>query len=115
MRGYKDILDYGNLLIELSLLVPDGIICFFPSYRYMEEVILNWNEMGILEMVLQNKLLYIESKDTQKTSIVIKYIEISFSMIILLKNSLCITTEKPVIVAAGRYFWPLQEEKSLRG
>jgi DNA excision repair protein ERCC-2 len=41
--------DYGSLLIDLSTTVPDGIICFFPSYRYMEEVILNWNEMGILE------------------------------------------------------------------
>lgn len=46
------ILDYGNLLIEMSSVVPDGIICFFPSYRYMEEVILNWNEMGILENIL---------------------------------------------------------------
>ena len=36
----------------------------------MEEVILNWNEMGILEQVLENKLLYIESKDTQATALV---------------------------------------------
>ena len=64
MRSKSIILDYGNLLIDLSCVVPDGIICFFPSYRYMEEVILNWNEMGILEQILENKLLYIESRDT---------------------------------------------------
>ena len=64
----KIYLDYGNLLIDLSQIVPDGIICFFPSYRYMEEVILNWNEMGILEQILENKLIYIESKDTLATS-----------------------------------------------
>ena len=50
MRSNKIIFkDYGNLIIELSTVVPDGIICFFPYYRYMEEIILNWNEMGILE------------------------------------------------------------------
>ena len=57
-------LDYGNLLIDLSTVVPDGIICFFPSYRYMEEVILNWNEMGIFDKILEFKLIYIETKDT---------------------------------------------------
>jgi DNA excision repair protein ERCC-2 len=28
--------NYGNLLIETCSIVPDGIVCFFPSYRYME-------------------------------------------------------------------------------
>lgn len=41
--------NYGNLLIELSSIVPDGMVCFFPSYGYMEEVISQWNEMGILD------------------------------------------------------------------
>lgn len=40
--------NYGNLLEELSGIVPDGMVCFFTSYRYMEHVIVKWNEMGIL-------------------------------------------------------------------
>lgn len=64
-RNNKSVMrNYGSLLIDLSKTVPDGIICFFPSYRYMEEVILNWNEMGVLEQILDNKLIFIESKDT---------------------------------------------------
>ena len=40
--------NYGSLLIELSGIVPDGMVCFFTSYKYMEHVIVKWNEMGIL-------------------------------------------------------------------
>ena len=27
--------NYGNLLVEMSGVVPDGIVCFFVSYQYM--------------------------------------------------------------------------------
>ena len=27
--------NYGNLLLEVSAAVPDGVVCFFPSYDYM--------------------------------------------------------------------------------
>ena len=27
--------NYGNLIVELSSSVPDGIVVFFPSYEYM--------------------------------------------------------------------------------
>ena len=43
-----NIRNYGNLLIELSGIVPDGIVCFFTSYKYMEHIIVKWDEMGIL-------------------------------------------------------------------
>lgn len=61
--------NYGNLLIDFASIVPDGIICFFPSYRYMEDVILNWDRMGVLDKVLKYKLLFIESKDVAETSL----------------------------------------------
>jgi len=31
--------NYGNLLLEVSATVPDGVVCFFPSYDYMVSVI----------------------------------------------------------------------------
>ena len=27
--------NYGNLLADMSAVIPDGIACFFPSYEYM--------------------------------------------------------------------------------
>lgn len=40
---------FGKFLIELCSFVPDGIVCFFPSYMYMEKVIQEWNSDKILE------------------------------------------------------------------
>jgi len=37
--------NYGQLLIELSGVVPDGIVCFFPSYYYLEQIVDSWNDM----------------------------------------------------------------------
>jgi len=65
--------NYANLLISMCQSVPDGIVCFFPSYRYMEDVISQWNEMAVLEKILDYKVLYIESVDANETSIVISY------------------------------------------
>jgi DNA excision repair protein ERCC-2 len=30
--------NYGDLLISLAEVVPDGMICFFTSYEYLEKV-----------------------------------------------------------------------------
>lgn len=62
-----NIRNYGNLLVELSAVAPDGIVCFFTSYRYMEHMILKWDEMKILEKIRENKLIYIETKDHFET------------------------------------------------
>lgn len=31
--------NYGNLLLEMSAVVPDGIVAFFTSYQYMESTV----------------------------------------------------------------------------
>ncbi|EAS01088.2 DNA repair helicase (macronuclear) [Tetrahymena thermophila SB210] len=59
---------YGSLLIDLSKFVPDGIVAFFPSYMYMEKIIYEWNQEGILDEMRKYKLLYFESKDVAQTS-----------------------------------------------
>jgi len=60
---------YGDMLIEICSVAPDGIVCFFPSYRYMEEIVLKWNEMEVLNELLKYKLVFIESRDVAETSI----------------------------------------------
>ena len=62
-----NIRSYGTLLVELSSIVPDGIVCFFTSYKYMEHIIIKWDEMGILQKVRENKLIFIETKDHFET------------------------------------------------
>ena len=50
MRNDENVIrNYGRMLIELSGAIPDGIICFFVSYSYMDQIVSKWNDMGILQ------------------------------------------------------------------
>eukprot|EP00927_Polykrikos_kofoidii_P051222 TRINITY_DN45008_c0_g1_i1.p1 TRINITY_DN45008_c0_g1~~TRINITY_DN45008_c0_g1_i1.p1 ORF type:complete len:854 (-),score=118.09 TRINITY_DN45008_c0_g1_i1:124-2685(-) len=60
--------NYGDLLENLVQVVPDGMVCFFTSYRYMEQVIEHWYETGVIARVLQHKLVFIETKDVVATT-----------------------------------------------
>ncbi len=55
------------MLVELSAVVPDGIVCFFTSYKYMEHITVKWDEMDIFKRIRENKLVYIETKDHFET------------------------------------------------
>lgn len=43
--------NYGRLLLEMASSVPDGIVCFFVSYSYMDGIVNSWHEMGILQVI----------------------------------------------------------------
>lgn len=69
-RGDKSVIqNFGNLLLELTSTVPDGIICFFTSYQYMEDLVCEWHKMGILHRIRENKLVYVETPNSEETSI----------------------------------------------
>lgn len=57
------------MLIELASTVPDGIICFFVSYTYMDTIISRWHEMGILAELMALKLVFIETQDVIETTL----------------------------------------------
>ncbi|KJP86770.1 hypothetical protein AK88_03584 [Plasmodium fragile] len=61
--------NYGMLLVEMCKTIPDGIVAYFPSYIYMEEVISSWYELGIIANILEYKLIFIETKDIVSTTI----------------------------------------------
>ena len=64
--------NYGNMLIEFAKIVPDGIVAFFPSYIYMESIVTMWNDMRILENVLNYKLVFIETPDAAESSVALE-------------------------------------------
>lgn len=61
--------NYGRLLLEMVSVVPDGIVCFFVSYSYMDEIVNSWNESGILKEIMQHKLVFIETQDVVETTL----------------------------------------------
>lgn len=44
--------NYGKLLLEMVSVVPDGIVCFFVSYSYMDGIVNSWHESGILKVII---------------------------------------------------------------
>jgi len=60
--------NYGDLLEQLAQVVPDGMVCFFTSYRYLEQVIEKWYETGVIARVLKHKLVFIETPDVVATT-----------------------------------------------
>jgi DNA excision repair protein ERCC-2 len=64
--------NYGHILIEFCKLVPDGVVCFFPSYLYMESIVAAWQELGLLNEVLKHKLIFIETPEAAETSIALE-------------------------------------------
>ncbi|KAJ9696206.1 hypothetical protein PVL29_008448 [Vitis rotundifolia] len=61
--------NYGRLLLEMVSVVPDGIVCFFVSYSYMDGIVNTWNESGILKEIMQHKLVFIETQDVVETTL----------------------------------------------
>ncbi|XP_015254870.1 PREDICTED: TFIIH basal transcription factor complex helicase XPD subunit [Cyprinodon variegatus] len=71
-EDFAVIRNYGNLLLEMSAIVPDGIVAFFTSYVYMENIVAAWYEQGILENIQRNKLIFIETQDAAETSMALE-------------------------------------------
>jgi DNA excision repair protein ERCC-2 len=61
--------NYGALLLDLASCTPDGMVCFFPSYMYMEKIVAQWDTLGVLKRVLDSKLVFIETKDIVETTL----------------------------------------------
>ncbi|OAJ41484.1 hypothetical protein BDEG_25069 [Batrachochytrium dendrobatidis JEL423] len=64
--------NYGNILLEFAKITPDGLVCFFPSYLYMESIVAAWNDLGMLRELLKLKLIFIETPDATETSIALE-------------------------------------------
>lgn len=64
--------NYGNLVISLSQIVPDNIVVFFPSYIYMEEIITLWSQTKIMDEIIENKLVFIETPDFRETELALR-------------------------------------------
>ena len=60
----------GNCLLQLSSTIPDGLVVFFPSYAYLEQVVLRWQTRGsgapkpLWDRLQERKPIFRESKTT---------------------------------------------------
>lgn len=64
--------NYGTLVMEMARIVPDGLVCFFTSYIYMEAMIQMWHEMGMIKRMSEYKLVFIETPDNLECTLALK-------------------------------------------
>lgn len=61
--------NYGRILAQISSSTADGLIVFFPSYRFMEDLITLWNitSSNMFRVITNNKLVFFETPDPIET------------------------------------------------
>ncbi|CAD5223694.1 unnamed protein product [Bursaphelenchus okinawaensis] len=64
--------NYGSLILEMASIIPDGIVVFFTSYTFMEDIVATWYEQRFIDVLLKKKLLFIETRDATETSIALQ-------------------------------------------
>jgi Fanconi anemia group J protein len=51
----------GEAVLQLVRVVPNGVLCFFPSYSIMEKLLGRWRRTGIYAQLAACKALFIEA------------------------------------------------------
>lgn len=65
--------NYGMSLLEFASVVPDGIVVFFVSYVFMQQVMHYWHdESDILQRLRKKKLVFVETQDPIESSLAIQ-------------------------------------------
>lgn len=52
--------ELGRVLVNVTRVVPGGIVCFFPSYEYERAVSQRWKDTGVLEKFSMKKHIFHE-------------------------------------------------------
>ena len=61
-RFFRFFLSCDCTQVDICSSVPDGVVCFFPSYFYLETIVGAWNDMGVLRATLRHKLIFVETR-----------------------------------------------------
>eukprot|EP00958_Prasinococcus_capsulatus_P017004 scaffold1906_cov403-Prasinococcus_capsulatus_cf.AAC.5 len=62
-RSREDVkLELGRFLLNVCRVVPDGVVCFFPSFEYEKELRECWKRSGLLSQIASRKPILMEPK-----------------------------------------------------
>ena len=56
--------ELGRTLVNLSRVVPAGVVCFFPSFAFVTKVMERWGVNGPMEAIRKKKKVFVEPRET---------------------------------------------------
>ncbi|GAB1601699.1 ATP-dependent DNA helicase DDX11-like isoform X1 [Argonauta hians] len=54
--------ELGHVIVNMCNVIPGGIVCFFPSYDYENQVHNYWTTSGVLQRIANRKKIFRESR-----------------------------------------------------
>ncbi|EPE04373.1 dna repair helicase [Ophiostoma piceae UAMH 11346] len=63
----------GLAMLNICTIVPDGVVVFFPSYAYLDEVVQKWTSSGLLAKLESKKKVLRESKGCSSDDVLSEY------------------------------------------
>jgi Rad3-related DNA helicase len=102
----------GQAISQMTQVVPAGMVCFFVSYSYMDQVVKVWKESGMWNEISKSKTLFVEPKQTNLSDQVLK----QYEKLILVEKKVSQTVEisegcKAYLMSRVPFFWLLSEAK----
>ncbi|XP_017699231.3 ATP-dependent DNA helicase DDX11 [Phoenix dactylifera] len=64
--------ELGRLLCNLVAVIPEGVVMFFSSFDYEEQVYNTWRASGVLSKILKKKHVYREPRNSIDVDLVLK-------------------------------------------
>lgn len=61
--------EVGHSITNLCNVIPDGIVCFFPSFTYLDQVYKRWSSIesgGILDRIQKRKKVFKEPRESNQ-------------------------------------------------
>ncbi|KAG7758995.1 hypothetical protein KL911_000132 [Ogataea haglerorum] len=63
----------GDAILEMVAAVPDGMVVFFPSYKYLDQLVDLWKNSGHYHRINQVKTIYTESRENVVDNVLQNY------------------------------------------
>ncbi|ELT86966.1 hypothetical protein CAPTEDRAFT_219962 [Capitella teleta] len=61
---YQD--EIGELILHVCQIVPDGVLCFLPSYKSLQKLADRWKNTGLWAQFMNHKQVFSESRASDK-------------------------------------------------
>lgn len=66
-RGNMEMLDeLGRTILNFCRAIPAGVVCFFPSFAFVDTVVARWRTNGTFESISKKKRVFTEPRETTK-------------------------------------------------